>query len=513
MFSLAVERLLDIEVPDRAQWIRMLLVELNRISSHLLFQATNGMDLGAVSMMLYGWREREETLRVLEEITGLRMNHDYIRPGGVAADLPDGWQESVLHVCELVEGGVDDYDRLLTENPIWQERTVGVGIITTEECLALGITGPILRSTGFPWDLRKEQPYLKYPEVDFDVVYTENGDVFDRYRIRLFEIVESIRIVRQCVEKMPPGDYRVQDRKVTPPPRARIDESMEALIHHFKLFTEGFSVPAGETYVAIESPRGEIGCYIVADGTAKPVPSAHPRSVVLQPPVDGSDGRGRDGGRRGGDRLEHRPDPGGGRPLAMPFTEANLAKARETIARYPFAKSAVLPLLHLAQDQDGWVTPEAMKEIAELLDLTPAQVLGTCSFYTMFKRAPVGKLVVSVCTNVTCLVNGGPELLGALRTRYAADDDVFVEEVECLAACDCAPVMQVNYEFHGPLAPDGASEIIDEYKRGDRTPRTISGTRVEHRRAGQADGAGRDPHRHQATARGHRRLVDDRRRP
>jgi len=160
----------------------------------------------------------------------------------------------------------------------------------------------------------------------------------------------------------------------------------------------------------------------------------------------------------------------------MPYTEANLAKARETIARYPFAKSAVLPLLHLAQDQDGWVSPEAMKEIAGLLGLAPAQVLGTCSFYTMFKRAPVGKLVVSVCTNVTCLVNGGPELLGALRSQYAADEDVFVEEVECLAACDCAPVLQVNYEFHGPLTPESASGIIEEYRRGDRTPRTISGS-------------------------------------
>jgi len=162
----------------------------------------------------------------------------------------------------------------------------------------------------------------------------------------------------------------------------------------------------------------------------------------------------------------------------MPFTEANLAKAHEAIARYPFAKSAVLPLLHIAQDQDGRVTPEAMKEIAGLLDLAPAQVLGTCSFYTMFKRAPVGRLVVSVCTNVTCLVNGGPELLGALRSRYAADDDVFVEEVECLAACDRAPALQVNYEFHGPLEADTATTLIEEYKRGDRTPRTISGTRV-----------------------------------
>jgi NADH-quinone oxidoreductase subunit E len=162
----------------------------------------------------------------------------------------------------------------------------------------------------------------------------------------------------------------------------------------------------------------------------------------------------------------------------MPYSEANLAQAREAIARYPFAKSAVLPLLHLAQDQDGWITPEAMKEIAGLLDLAPVQVLGTCSFYTMFKREPVGKLVVSVCTNVTCLVNGGPELLGSLRSQYASDDDVFVEEVECLAACDCAPVLQVNYEFHGPLSPEGATDVIEEYKRGDRTARTISGSRV-----------------------------------
>jgi NADH-quinone oxidoreductase subunit D len=270
VYSLAVERLLDLELPERATWIRMLLVELNRMSSHLLFQATNGMDLGAVSMMIYGWREREYTLRVLETITGLRMNHNFIRPGGVAADLPDGWQDDVLELCKQVEQGVSEYDTLLSENPIWRERTVGVGVITTQEALALNATGPILRSTGFAWDLRKAQPYLAYDDVDFDVIYTTNGDVFDRYQIRLYEILESVKIVRQCVEHMPGGDYRVQDRKVTPPPRARIDESMEALIHHFKLFTEGFRVPAGETYVAIESPRGEIGCYLVSDGTAKP---------------------------------------------------------------------------------------------------------------------------------------------------------------------------------------------------------------------------------------------------
>ena len=271
VYCLAAEQLLDLEIPERATWIRMMLVELNRITSHLLFQATNGMDLGAVSMMLYGWREREEALRLLEIITGLRMNHNFIRVGGVAADLPDNWQAETLATLDKVAEGVDSYDTLLSQNPIWRERTVGVGLITTEECLAHSITGPVLRSTGFAWDLRKAQPYLAYDAIDFDIIYTNNGDVFDRYQIRLEEIRESIKIVKQCVANMPKGDYRSQDRKVTPPPRARIDESMEALIHHFKLFTEGFKVPAGETYAQVESPRGEIGCYMVSDGGAKPV--------------------------------------------------------------------------------------------------------------------------------------------------------------------------------------------------------------------------------------------------
>ncbi len=269
-FSLSTEQLLGIEVPPRAVWIRMLMSELNRLSSHLLFMATNGMDLGAVSMMIYGWREREETLRILEKITGLRMNHNYIRPGGVAADLPAGWRDDVLRLLELIPPRLEEYDTLMTGQPIWRERLQGVGVITTEECLALGTTGPILRSTGYAWDLRRDIPYLAYDEVEFDVVIGTYGDCFDRYAIRLNEIRESIRIIHQILDKMPLGDYRIQDKKVTPPPRARIDESMEALIHHFKIFTEGFKVPEGESYVAVESPRGELGCYIVSDGSAKP---------------------------------------------------------------------------------------------------------------------------------------------------------------------------------------------------------------------------------------------------
>ncbi len=272
VYSMAVERLLDLEVPPRATWMRMMLVELNRMSSHLLFQATNGMDIGAVSMMLYGWREREEVLRYLEFVTGLRMNHNFIRPGGVAADLPDGWQERVLELCDTRRARRRRVRRAAHREPdLAGAHGRHRARSPPRSACARSITGPILRSTGFAWDLRKAQPYLAYDDVDFDVVYGENGDVFDRYRIRLSEILESIKIVRQCVEKMPEGDYRAQDKKVTPPPRARIDESMEALIHHFKLFTEGFKVPAGETYVAIESPRGEIGCYIVSDGSGKPV--------------------------------------------------------------------------------------------------------------------------------------------------------------------------------------------------------------------------------------------------
>jgi NADH-quinone oxidoreductase subunit D len=270
VYAMATEQLLGIEVPDRAQWIRTLMLELNRISSHLLFMATNGMDLGAVGMMLYGWREREQVLRFFEMVTGLRMNHNYIRPGGVAADLPDGWREELMMILDVLPGRLDEWDILLTGQPIFRQRTEGVGVITAEQAIALSATGPILRSTGVAFDLRRDLPYLVYDQLEFDVIVGQYGDAFDRYAIRMNELRESLRIVHQIVDKIPGGDYRVQDNKVTPPPRSRIDESMEALIHHFKIFTEGFKVPAGEVYTAIESPRGELGCYLVSDGGPRP---------------------------------------------------------------------------------------------------------------------------------------------------------------------------------------------------------------------------------------------------
>jgi NADH-quinone oxidoreductase subunit D len=269
-FSLAVENLLGVEIPPRATWIRMLMSELNRVSSHLVWMATNGMDLGSTSMMIYGLRERELILAFFEKTAGLRMNLNYVRPGGVAADLPDGWEDDVQVICDTIEARTYEYDQLLTGQPIFRERMVGVAPITVEEALALGVTGPVLRSTGLAWDLRRSMPYLYYDQVEFDVIVGTYGDNFDRFAIRLNEIRESLRIVRQCAKKMPHGDYRTGDPKVTPPPRARIDESMEALIHHFKLFTEGFHVPVGEVYQTIESPRGELGVYLVSDGGPKP---------------------------------------------------------------------------------------------------------------------------------------------------------------------------------------------------------------------------------------------------
>jgi len=270
VFAMATEKLLGVELPARAVWIRMLLSELQRISSHLMWLATNGMDLGSTTMMIFGFREREMILAFFEKCSGLRMNHNFIRPGGTAADLPDGWEDDVEVICDTVLARLETYDELITGQPIFRERVEGVGALTAQEALALSATGPILRSTGVAWDLRRSMPYLAYDQVEFDVIVGTYGDNFDRYAIRINEVRESIKIVRQVLDRMPTGDYRVQDKKVTPPPRARIDESMEALIHHFKIFTEGLKVPTGEVYVAIESPRGELGCYMVSDGSGRP---------------------------------------------------------------------------------------------------------------------------------------------------------------------------------------------------------------------------------------------------
>lgn len=270
VYSMGVEQLLGIEIPERGQVIRILMTELNRISSHLVWLATQGMDMGAISMMLYGFRERELLIDFFEMVTGLRMNHNYICPGGVWQDLPDGWRTPLADFISIFPKKIAEYEGLLTDNPIWRQRTQGVGVISREDALALGATGPILRATGLDWDIRKAFPYSGIEKYEFDVPTETGGDVFSRYVVRLEEMRQSLGIATQAIESMPEGDYRNPDPKITPPGRRQLTTSMEAVIHHFKLVAQGYNVPAGEVYVSVESPRGELGAWIVSDGGTNP---------------------------------------------------------------------------------------------------------------------------------------------------------------------------------------------------------------------------------------------------
>ena len=287
-YCLGVERLLGVEdqIPDRVKVLRVLVMELQRISSHLVWLGTGGMELGAMSIMLYGFREREKILKILEMITGLRMNHAYIRPGGVAQDLPAGAVDAIREFIPDMYSRLDEYEDLLSANPIWLARLSGVGYLDTSSCMQLGVTGPLLRASGLAWDLRKEMPYLDYETYDFNVVTETAGDCYARYLVRMNEMRESLKIIEQALDRLRPGPTMIEDKKIAWPAqlalgsdglgnsldhiRTIMGTSMEALIHHFKLVTEGFRVPAGQAYVPIESPRGELGAHVVSDGGTRP---------------------------------------------------------------------------------------------------------------------------------------------------------------------------------------------------------------------------------------------------
>jgi NADH-quinone oxidoreductase subunit D len=273
VFVLAVEKLLGIEVPEKATWMRMCLAELNRIHSHLVWLATAALELGAISMFWYCFRERDQILDLFELVAGERMHTRYYQVGGLAEDIPRGFFPEARKFVGWMPKAVDDYESLVDRNAIWLERTKGLGLLSADDAIALGQTGPVLRGSGVEWDLRKAQPYLAYDQVEFDVPVYENGDVWDRYKVHMDEMRESNRIVAQCLdrlEEMEGEPWIADDRKVVLPPREELHTSMESLIHHFKLVTEGFRVPEGEVYVAVESPRGELGCFVVSDGGPKP---------------------------------------------------------------------------------------------------------------------------------------------------------------------------------------------------------------------------------------------------
>ena len=269
-FALATEKLLGIEVPERAKWIRTLFSEITRVLNHLLNLTTYGLDVGAITPALWGFEEREKLMEFHEAASGARMHANYFRPGGVAKDLPAGLEEQIAAWADTFPKFIDDLEGLLTANRIWKQRTVDIGIFTAEQALAWGFSGPCLRASGVSWDLRRAQPYEMYDQLDFKVPVGRNGDCYDRYLVRVAEMRESVSMIKQCLAKMKPGPIKVQDNKITPPTRANMKRSMEALIHHFKLYTEGYHVPAGSTYSVVEAPKGEFGVYLVADGTNRP---------------------------------------------------------------------------------------------------------------------------------------------------------------------------------------------------------------------------------------------------
>jgi len=269
-FALAVENLLGCKVPLRGQYIRVLFCEITRLLNHILNITTQALDVGAMTPLLWMFEERERMMEFYERASGSRLHANYFRPGGVARDLPPGLLEDIMKFTETFPAMIDDMEDLLTENRIFKQRMVDIGTVTKEEALDWGFSGPMLRGSGVPWDLRKSQPYEVYHLMDFDIPIGKHGDCYDRYLVRIEELRQSVRIIKQAIDMMPDGPFRVQDGKITPPKRADMKHSMEALIHHFKLYTEGYHVPAGETYAAVEAPKGEFGVYLVADGTNKP---------------------------------------------------------------------------------------------------------------------------------------------------------------------------------------------------------------------------------------------------
>ncbi len=269
-FVLATERLLGIDIPERAKWIRTLFSEITRVLNHLLNVTTYALDVGAITPSLWGFEEREKLMEFHEAASGARLHANYFRPGGVAKDLPAGLEERIAEWARTFPKFIDDLESLLTGNRIWKQRTVDIGLMTAEEAMAWGFTGPCIRASGVPWDLRKSQPYEMYDRLDFRIPVGRNGDCYDRYLVRIAEMRESVKMIEQCLAAMKPGPVKVQDHKIAPPSRGEMKRSMEALIHHFKLYTEGFHVPAGATYTAVEAPKGEFGVYLVSDGTNRP---------------------------------------------------------------------------------------------------------------------------------------------------------------------------------------------------------------------------------------------------
>ena len=468
-FCLAIEKLLGLEVPRRGQLLRVLFCEIGRILSHLLNLTTQALDVGALTPPLWGFEEREKLMVFYERASGARLHANYFRPGGVHMDVPqqliddiDAWCDPFLKVC-------DDLQALFIDNRIFKQRNVDIGVVSLEDCWRWGFSGVMVRGSGAPWDLRKAQPYECYEEMDFDIPVGRHGDNYDRQVIRMEEMRQSVKIMKQCVEKLSAPDGKgpvaAKDGKVVPPSRAEMKRSMEALIHHFKLYTEGFHVPAGEVYCAVEAPKGEFGVYLVSDGTDKPyrckirapgfahlagdgfsLPQIDARRCERDPGFDRH--RLRRGGpvmpprdfavmrhrgsafarkrrARGRDTEELNPCPFAVLPRnsrkPSPSRPRTRHGARRSSKKYPEGRqaSAVISLLWLAQKQnDYWLPKPAIETVAERLGMPYIRVLEIATFYTMFNLAPVGKFYIQMCGTTPCLLAGSDAIKNILARAH-----------------------------------------------------------------------------------------------
>ena len=521
-FCLAAEKLLGLTVPKRGQLIRVLYCEIGRLLSHLLNVTTQAMDVGALTPPLWGFEEREKLMGFYERASGSRMHAAYFRVGGVHQDLPPKLIDDIGAFCDPFLKVCDDLEELLTENRIFKQRNVDIGVVKLEDAWAWGFSGVMVRGSGAVWDLRKAQPYECYAELDFDIPVGKNGDCYDRYCIRMEEMRQSIRIMKQCVEKLRApegqGPVVVDDNKITPPRRAQMKRSMESLIHHFKLYTEGFHVPRRRSLcrgrgaqgrvrrlsdrrrhqqaLQVQDPRAELRA---SAGHGFPLPRAHAGRRLGDP------GLARHRVRR--DRPMSVRRLAEKQPPSFAFTPENLEWAKARIAKYPPGRqqSAVIPILWRAQEQSGgWLPQKAIEAVADLLGMAKIRVLEVATFYTMFNLSPVGRFHVQFCGTTPCMLRGADALKKVLHRMIGHENEVTADgifswtEVECLGACVNAPMVQINADYYEDLTPETLTRILNDLAAG-RSPKP--GPQIDRQNSAPVGGANTltDPSIYQVT--------------
>ena len=477
-YTTAVEKLLDLTVPDRAQYIRVIMCELNRITSHLVWLGTSGLELGAITMLFYSYREREKALDLGEMIAGERMNTRYFQVGGCADDMPPGFEQRLRAFVDEMPGRIDQYEEMLTQNPIWIDRTKGVGVLPAEQLLDLGVTGPALRAAGVDLDLRKAAPYGGYEHFDFQVPLGTTGDAYDRYTVRMREMRESVRIIGQALDGMPEGSHIADDRKVVLPPRGELLDLHGGADPPLQARHRGLPRARGRGLLGGREPARRDRLLRGRRRLAQAAPRAHARPQLRQPAGAAAHGQGLLPGRPDhDDRVARQRDGGCGPLVTVEEITAHIEPIRH---EYAEARSLILPALKFAQTEKGHLTPEDLEAVAQATGFTAAYVESVASFYDRIYLRPTGERVVSVCVTLSCMLRGSDELLEHMCDREglahhggtSEDGAITIQEAQCLGYCDRAPCVQVDaQETQGPLSLDDADRLLDELRSTPRPER------------------------------------------